>query len=179
MLDDGTIFLSTGYGRGTALLEVTNTDGAWAAKPVRWKTSTRFKAKISGPVLKDGYIYGLDENILCCFDPKSGEQKWKRGRYGYGQVLLVNDMILVTSETGEVALVEANPDEYHEIAKFKAVEGKTWNHPALCRGLLFVRNDEEAACFDLRPRQTPSETNTSTDFADDADFLMRKPRSQE
>ncbi len=151
VLDDGTIFLSTGYSKGTALLDVRRTAGKWAAEPVRWKTTTRFKAKINGPVVKDGYIYGLDEGILCCFDPAGGEQKWKRGRYGYGQVLLVDDVILVSTETGEVALVEANPERYREIARFKAIEGKTWNHPALCRGLLLIRNDEEAACFDLRP----------------------------
>jgi hypothetical protein len=49
--------------------------------------------------------------------------------------------------------VEANPDRFKQLASFKAIEGKTWNHPVLCRGLLIVRNDEEAACFDLRPAQ--------------------------
>lgn len=150
LLDDGKILLSSGYSKGTVLLSVSRKGEGWTAEPVGWETSKRFKLKISGALLKDGFVYGLDENILCCFDPATGQTKWKSGRYGYGQLLLIDDVILITSEKGDVALVEANPERYKEIAKFHAVDGKTWNHPALYRGLLLVRNDEEAACFDLR-----------------------------
>lgn len=155
LLDNGLIFLSSGYSKGTALLEVKQTGETWGVRTVGWETSKRFKLKISGAVMKDGFVYGLDENILCCFDPATGKVKWKSGRYGYGQLLLIDDVILVSSDTGDVALVEANPNQYREITKFHAVNGKTWNHPVVYRGLLLVRNDEEAACFDLRPGSNP------------------------
>ena len=69
-----------------------------------------------------------------------------------GQVLLIVDqnLLLILSETGEVALVDATPDGHKLIAKFKAIEGKTWNHPVYANGRLYVRNGEEAACFELK-----------------------------
>src|SRR5205085_673499 len=97
------------------------------------------------------YIYGLDEAILTCLDAASGEQKWKGGRYGYGQVLLAGDRLIVLAENGEVALVRATPERYDELAKFSAIEGKTWNHPVIADGRLLVRNLREMAAFDIRP----------------------------
>jgi outer membrane protein assembly factor BamB len=74
---------------------------------------------------------------------------WKRGRYGFGQLIRVDDLLVIQMESGEVALVEASPKKHRELGRFQAIEGKTWNDPVLCRGLLFVRNDREAACYDV------------------------------
>ena len=82
-------------------------------------------------------------------DVKTGERKWKGGRYGYGQVILASGHLIVTSDTGELALVKATPDQYTEVARFSALEGKTWNYPAISNGRLLVRNQTQMACFDL------------------------------
>lgn len=150
VVDETGVFVSTGYNVGCLLLDVTQTEQGWKAEP-RWKRENKFKLKFNGGVHKDGYIYGLDEGILACLDVAAGEHTWKRGRYKYGQLLLIDDVLLVTDEWGKVALVEANPDRYREIASFQAVEGKTWNHPALANGRLLIRSDREAACFDVSP----------------------------
>jgi len=107
------------------------------------------KAKFSNVVHRNGYLYGLDDGILACVDAADGERQWKGGRYGHGQVILVHDLLLVLGENGRVALVEAAPGAYRELAAFPALEGKTWNHPALAGRLLVVRNDREAACYEL------------------------------
>lgn len=147
---DGSLFISSGYGSGSARLDVSKEDGHWKVKS-RWETPNRFKLKFNGGILNDGFLYGLDEGILSCIDIADGKRMWKKGRYRYGQMLMVDDDLLVVTEQGEAVLVNATPTGASEIAKFQAIEGKTWNHPVLNRGLLFVRNAEEAACYDLRP----------------------------
>jgi len=150
VLPDKGVFISSGYGTGSALLDVSKDGETWAVES-RWERPNKFKLKFNGGIHKDGYVYGLDEGILSCFDLEEGKRTWKRGRYKFGQVLMVGEDLLVSTEAGDVVLIEASPESMNEIAKFKAIEGKTWNHPVLNRGRLFVRNAEEAACYDLRP----------------------------
>ena len=150
VLPDKTIFLSSGYNVGSGLFEVQKNNNAWQVKEHAWgKRKNKFKLKFNDGVYKDGFIYGLDEGILACFDVKSGEITWKKGRYKYGQILLVGDLLLINSEAGRVVLVEADPKEFRELAGFQALTGKTWNHAALAHNRLLVRNAEEAACYNV------------------------------
>jgi outer membrane protein assembly factor BamB len=123
-------------------------DGQLMAREL-WRT-TRMNNKFTSAVLHDGFIYGLDEAILACIDAATGDLKWKGGRYGYGQVMLASGYLIVLTEEGELALVRADPASHQEITRFSAIEGKTWNHPAMSDGLLLIRNSEEMAAFDLR-----------------------------
>ena len=94
----------------------------------------------------------FDDAAFVCLDPADGKRKWSAGtKYGFGQVVLLADqnLLIVMAERGDVALVEATPDDYVELARFKALDGKTWNHPVVNRGKLYVRNGVEMACFDL------------------------------
>jgi outer membrane protein assembly factor BamB len=150
LLGDDRIFMSASYGHGAAVFEVTRAGDRFATRTL-WENS-RMKNKFTSSVLRDGYIYGLDEAILACLDAATGELKWKGGRYGYGQVLLAGDRLIVTTEDGDVVLVKASPDRHEELARFSAVEGKTWNHPVVAGGRLFVRNIREMAAFDIRPQ---------------------------
>jgi outer membrane protein assembly factor BamB len=114
-----------------------------------WR-NIRMKNQFTSSVLHEGFIYGLDESILACLDAATGDVKWKGGRYGYGQVLLAGGHLVVLTEDGELVLVRAAPDRHQELARFPALEGKTWNHPAMSGGVLLVRNGSEMAAFDLR-----------------------------
>lgn len=149
VVDGSRVFISTGYGRGSALVGVRRDGENWSAGLAGWKTNRRFRLKFNGAVLHDGHIYGLDEGVLACLDVSTGKVVWKRGRYGYGQILLLaeQDLLLVLSERGRVALVRAAPESFQEVADFQAIEGKTWNHPVVHRGRLLVRNAEQAACY--------------------------------
>jgi hypothetical protein len=107
-------------------------------------------------LVRDGFAYGLDDVFLQCVDLETGRSRWKKRRspsFGHGQTLLVGDVILVLSEQGEVILVEATPRKYHELASFQALEGVTWNTPALAGDVLVVRNAEAAAAFQLPLQQ--------------------------
>ena len=150
--DGKLVFISSGYGRGSMLLEIENADGGWTPND-RWGRENRnMKMKFSDGVDKDGYVYGFSETTLTCMEYETGKVAWReRTDYGYGQMLLVNDLLLIQGELGEAALVEAAPRGFRELSRFQAIEGKTWNHPVLHRGFLYVRNAEEAACYDLRP----------------------------
>jgi outer membrane protein assembly factor BamB len=142
------IFLSASYGRGAAVFELTRSGDTFQAKTV-WENQ-RMKNRFSSSVLHNGFIYGLDESILACLDANTGEQKWKGGRYGYGQILLAGDHIVVLTEDGQVVLVKATPDRHEEVASFEALTGKTWNHPVIAAGRLLVRNSEEMAAYAIQ-----------------------------
>jgi outer membrane protein assembly factor BamB len=153
ILPGDAIFLSSGYGTGSALFDVKRSGSTWTVT-TRWTAPNRFKLKFNTGVCRDGCVYGLDEGILACLDLATGKERWKSGRYGYGQVLLLENALLVLSEEGDLVLVDVSPTGQRELAKFHAIDGKTWNHPAVSGSRLFVRNAEEAACYDLGPLET-------------------------
>ena len=141
------VFLSAGYGAGSAVFEVAKANDTFHTRTI-WKTQ-RMSNKFTSSVLRDGYIYGLDESILACVDATTGDVKWKGGRYGYGQVLIAGEHLIVLSELGDVALVRATPQRHMELARFPAIRGKTWNHPVIVDGVLLVRNLREMAAFEI------------------------------
>ena len=149
-IDDSTVLIGTGYGLGSACLSVKRAAGtaSWSVEP-KW-TSKQFKLKFNSAVRHGDFAYGLDEGLLTCLSLVDGKRRWKQGRYGYGQMQLVGDTLLILSEEGDVVLVAATPERSRELARFHAIDGKTWNHPVLSRGRLLVRNSDEAACYDLR-----------------------------
>jgi outer membrane protein assembly factor BamB len=139
------LFLSSGYGHGAAVIEINETGGGLQASKV-WENN-RLKNRFNSSVLHDGYLYGLDENILACLRASDGQLMWKGGRYGYGQLLLASGHLVLITEDGELVLIQATPDRHKEIAKFEAISGKTWNVPVIEDGILLVRNTTEMAAF--------------------------------
>jgi outer membrane protein assembly factor BamB len=140
----------TGIIIGSEDLGLVRLDLAHDTASPRWD-SRALRPAYNDFVSQDGYIYGFDESFLCCVDAATGKRRWKAGRYGHGQLLLLTDqrVLLVISEPGEAVLVSAKPDKHEELGRFQAINGKTWNHPAVARGCLFVRNAEEIACYKL------------------------------
>jgi outer membrane protein assembly factor BamB len=148
LLGSGRFLLSAGYGKGCAAVEIQRTGERFEAREV-WR-NRNLKTKFSSAVLHEGFIYGLDEDILVCLDDATGERRWKEGRYGYGQLLLAGGHLIILCGDGDLALVEAKPDRHAEVARVPALKGKSWNHPALAHGRLLIRNAVEMACYDLR-----------------------------
>jgi hypothetical protein len=146
---DGDVLISVSDSSGTRRLGLTRGPAGWTVAE-RW-TSIGLKPYFNDFVVHNGYAFGFDGSILACIDLTDGKRKWKGGRYGNGQLLLLadQDLLLVMSEEGELALVQATPDRFTELAHFPALDGKTWNHPVLAGDVLLVRNGQEMAAFRL------------------------------
>jgi outer membrane protein assembly factor BamB len=149
LLDGDDVLIGTGMDVGTRRIHIEQSAGGWTVKE-QW-TTRAIKPYFNDLVTHQGYLYGFDGNFFTCVSVADGAKKWRARGYGNGQVLLLadQDLLLVLSETGEAALVEANPQSHKELCRFPALEGKTWNHPVLAHGRLYVRNSEEAACYEL------------------------------
>ena len=147
-LEGSRVFVSAGYGVGCVLLQVSAGEGGQLSVTEVWR-KRHMQARFSNVVVRDGFLYGLSEGVLECVELATGERQWRGGRYGHGQTLRVGDVLLVTTESGKVVLVAADPAEGRELARFTALAGKTWNNPALSGRHLLVRNDQEAACYEL------------------------------
>ncbi len=144
------VFVSKAYGQGAMLFQLDPSAGGTFATQLVWSRPRLMKTKFSNVATLGGYVYGLSDGVLECVDLASGSSKWKAGRYGHGQLLRVGDLLLVLSEKGEVALVEATPDRSNRVlGRFQAIEGMTWNNVCLYGPYLLVRNAEEAACYKL------------------------------
>ncbi len=147
VVDDSTLLMSTGQGVGTRRLDLRR-EGASMVADERW-TSRGMKPNFNDYAAHQGYLYGFDPNILACVDLETGERKWKGGRYGAGQLLLLADasQLLVIGERGDLVLVRASPEGHEELSRLKVFEAKTWNHPALVGDRLYLRNAEEAVAL--------------------------------
>ncbi len=140
------VLFSSGYGVGSELLDVhAGKDGHLTAERV-WK-SNKLKAKFANPVERGGFLYGLDDGVLACLDLKDGSLRWRQGRYGHGQGLLIQDLYLLIAENGELVLLQPTPESPNELHRFRVFSGKTWNPFALAGDLLLARTDSEAACL--------------------------------
>jgi outer membrane protein assembly factor BamB len=150
VVDESNVIIGSGYATGVASINVGKGTSAsdWTVDAA-WTEKRRFKLKFNAAVRLENYAYGLDEGILECIDIRDGKMQWKRGRYGYGQLLLAGDVLIVQTEDGDVAYVRASSEEFEELLRFPALSATTWNHPVLWKGLLLVRNAEEAVCFRL------------------------------
>ena len=146
-LDSERVLISAGYGLGTTLLRAQSNGGTLSV--AREWTSRHLKPKFANNAVRGNYVFGLDDGVLTCLDVSTGKRMWRDGRYGFGEVLLVDDLLIVQTEPGDIALVDATPDRWHEIGTFKALDGKAWSCPALSGHYLLVRNDHQAACFEL------------------------------
>lgn len=148
VLEGDRVFLSAGYGMGCQLLKISaGADGKLSAEQL-WR-GIRMKTQFNSAAVRDGFLYGLDDGGLACVDVATGERRWKEGRFGAGQSLLVDDGILVQGERGEVVLAAAQPEGYRELARLPALSSKTWNFPTLAGRYLLARNDREVVCYEL------------------------------
>jgi outer membrane protein assembly factor BamB len=146
---NGDLLISVSQSSGLRRLTIGQGSGGWTTQE-RWTTED-INPWFNDFVVHKGYAFGFDGSSLVCVNLEDGKLKWRGKRYGYGQLVLLpeQDVLLVLSEQGELALAKATADQFTELAHFPALEGKTWNHPVLVGNVLLVRNDHEMAAFKL------------------------------
>lgn len=149
VLNDSDFLIGSGFGGGTQRVRVTRDGDGWKQEEI-WTTKA-ISPYFNDLVTHKNHLYGFEGIFLTCVNLDAGEKGWRARGYGNGQVMLLpdQDLLLVLSEKGEVALVQANPESHTVVGRFQAIKGKTWNHPVVANGKLFVRNGEEAACYQL------------------------------
>jgi outer membrane protein assembly factor BamB len=148
VLADDRVLVSAGYGMGSRMFRIAATPGGSVSPTLLWE-SPRLKSKFANIIVRGAHVYGLDDGVLTCIDPATGERVWKAGRYGHGQMILAGGLLLIQTEEGEIVLVDPSPEGLRELTRFPALSGKTWNAPALAGRILLVRNDVEAAAYEL------------------------------
>lgn len=140
-----TVVTSSGYGYGTHRIEIKKSGDEFQAEELWF--SQKLKSKFADMVLKDGYLYGLNDGRMVCLNLEDGKLAWRGDNYGHGQILGVGEHMVVQGETGEIFVLELNPDDEEVVTEFDALDHRTWNHPVLAGRILLVRNDREAIAF--------------------------------
>lgn len=144
------LFVSSGYGTGSALLQINRTNVAEV-----WR-SRGMKNQFSSSVLHDGILYGFDNSTFKAIDAATGKERWKQRGFGHGSLILAGGHLIVLSDRGKLALVQATPEEYRELGNAQVIDGKCWTSPSLADGRLYVRNEEELIAFDWKGAAAPA-----------------------
>jgi outer membrane protein assembly factor BamB len=127
-------------------VNITHKHEEWLVKEV-W-TTDQMKLNFNDIIIHKDYAFGFDGPSIACIDLKDGKRMWKGAPYrGWLLLLADQDMLIVLTEKGDIALVEAKPEQFKELAKITAIKGKTWNHPAFARDVMLARNAEEMVAF--------------------------------
>ena len=147
---EGDVLVHDGDGNAMRRLAATNESSGWTVQE-RWE-SFGINPYFNDFIIHKGHAFGFSGSSIACIDLKDGERRWKGGNFGNGQLIVLpdQDLLIVLTEQGELALVGATPGQFTELARFPAIKGKTWNHPVLAGDVLLVRNGEEMAAFRLK-----------------------------
>lgn len=146
--EDGDLVLALGGAKGMCRIHASLKPEGWKTEE-RW-TSNRLRPNFNDYVVHKDHVYGFDGLKLGCLDISDGKRKWRGNNYG-GQIILLadQDLLLVLTEKGGLALAEASPSRFRELASIPAIEGKTWNHPVLIGNTLLIRNTQEMVAYEL------------------------------
>ena len=149
------VYCSAGYGVGAGAFKISKSGSGLQAEQI-WRRENECFNHWSTPVVKDGYLYGMfsfkeyGNGPLACVDIRTGKDQWKEAGFGPGQVILVGDKVVATSDKGEIVVSEASPSGYKEVARKDVLDGKVWSYPVLADGHIFARSTVEGVCLEVR-----------------------------
>jgi outer membrane protein assembly factor BamB len=141
------VFVSCNYGKGCCLLKLSATDDGIV--PQRVYESTRMRNHFSSSVCVGTYLFGFDDNMLACMDLRTGEICWKQRGFDKGSLTIVDGRLVILGEYGWLAVADATPEEYREVASFQFSESKCWTVPVIANRRLYLRDESRLVCYDL------------------------------
>jgi outer membrane protein assembly factor BamB len=146
----GHIFISSGYDRGCALLDISGDT------PKKLWAHADMRNQFSPSILWQGHLFGIDGNNgkgrLACLNAETGAVVWSEPKVGFGSLIMADDTLIILNERGYLHLAEANTVAYKERAKTRIGRGRWWAAPTLAHGLLYARSARgDLLCVDLRP----------------------------
>jgi outer membrane protein assembly factor BamB len=151
------LFVSSGYDTGAGLFQIKVAENRVTAAEI-WK-NRGMKNQFSSSILHDGTLYGFDNGTLKAIDAATGGERWKARGFGYGSLILAGGNLIVLSDKGTLALLEATPREYNQLGAIRVLEGKCWTAPTLANGRLYLRNEEHLIALDWNaPKTAPART---------------------
>ncbi len=155
---DGRVFISSGENHGSVLLEITPEESKWSTKEV-WSslgTGSSLRSEWQTPLLSGMLLFGFDNvggagpiTNLACLDASTGKVLWKQMRFGKSNGILADGKLVITTLEGDLVLVRASGSKFEQLAK-APVLGKTRQAPAYSDGFIFLRDDANVVCIDLR-----------------------------
>lgn len=154
IVDGDIVYCSAGYGVGGGAYRIEKTDTGYKSVEI-WRTQGKNMNHWSTPILYNGHLYGLfgfkefGRMPLKCVDLKTGEEKWAQPGFGQGAIIMVGDKLLVQGDAGQLVLVEAKPDAYHEVARAQPLGGKCWTMAVVSGGKIFARSTKQGVCLDV------------------------------
>ncbi len=142
------IFVSSGYGMGAAVFKIVESQGEVTVEEA-WR-NREMKNHFSSSFLYENHLYGFDNAIFKCIEADTGKQKWRQRGFGKGSLIFADGHLIVLGDGGKLALVEATPSGYKEKASARVLNGLCWTAPTLVGGKLYIRDDSEIACLDVK-----------------------------
>ncbi len=142
------LFVSSGYDTGAAVYEIEVAGDDVSAREV-W-SSRGMKNQFSSSIYLDGYVYGFDNSILKCIDPKTGEDVWRARGYGHGSMTYADGKLILLSDRGKLGWIEPSPEELRELDTAQIFNTKTWTVPTLADGVLYVRDERRILALDVK-----------------------------
>ncbi|WP_166825072.1 outer membrane protein assembly factor BamB family protein [Thalassoroseus pseudoceratinae] len=160
IVKDDYVFCSTGYGTGAALLKIVRDGDGLRAEEQYFLDSKTFQNHHGGMVLVGDYIYcghGHNKGFPMCLELETGKVMWDSVRgpgSGSAAVVFADGNLYFRYENGVMALIEATPEEYRLQGSFElaAVHGKSWPHPVIHEGRLYLRDQQSLMCYDIRAK---------------------------
>lgn len=158
IVDGDYIFCSSGYGTGSALLHLTKDGAGVKAEEIYFLKADELQNHHGGMIKIGAYIYcghGHNNGLPACIEMLTGKNMWEKTRgpgTGSAAVVFADGDLYFRYEDGTMALIEANPEKYNLKSHFTlaSVKGKSWPHPAIVDGRLYIRDQDSLLCYDLR-----------------------------
>ncbi|MGB1926199.1 MAG: PQQ-binding-like beta-propeller repeat protein, partial [Rubripirellula sp.] len=161
VVNGNSVFISAGENHGCVLLDIQRQGSSYMVAP-KWKSvdsKSVMRNEWQTSIVIDQYLYGFDNvgsagpvTHFSCLDANTGERAWQETRFGKGNLTYADGKFWITTMQGELVLVKADPDRYHELGRLKLF-GKTRQSLSIADGRGYIRDDQKIYCFDLRKQR--------------------------